>query len=422
MNDKKTCSAFCIKPFTQYSSFNDHHFRLCCSAKEPSKRIFTKDKSIHEIFNSDYLREVRKNLLDGIKIKECEGCYKLEEQGAQSDRHLANKEYFANHSFDEQELFTGDYAVQGPVSLDLRVGNLCNLRCQSCFPDLSSGVYEDVKSLAASDPNIFVEPHGKRLLEAGFSVSQVEKVLPFLENLKIIGGEPLLSTSARELLDRCVESGYASQISLHFHTNLTVWDTSFFELTRNFKQVLVCCSLDGVGVVNEYLRYPSRWSTVSTNLARLVDFYQNYEGCSVSVSPVIQITNISTLSDLLKYLVHDLQIVEKSVSLAPILLVAPTYLSPYIVPEFLKEIALKKMRDFVELQSETIQKHLAPFLVEFETISLAKPDPLLLDKYIGVTEAYDRKRGQMAEAIFPEYLALKEYVRGHRAELERRNN
>jgi sulfatase maturation enzyme AslB (radical SAM superfamily) len=405
-------SAFCVKPFTQYSSFNDGYFRLCCSAHEPQERIWTRGQSVESIFNGDYLRSIRQGMIEGRKIMECSACYKLEDQGARSDREEANLRYLnSNRSFDFGKLEKNNFVVDAIEVMDLRVGNICNLRCQSCFPDLSTGVHGERKILINEHPHLFDQAIGEKVLAAGFELNQVKKSLETVKLLKLIGGEPLLSSQALELLKFCVQSGLSQNIELHFHSNLTVWNVEFYEYVKEFKSVMLHFSMDGYDKLNSYLRYPSNWQVCVANLEKSIKFFREQPSVRLGVSPVIQITNLIGVTQLLKFFLKEIDFIRNRIILSPILLVDPDYYSPYIVPSSLRDLAISSYQDFYSTLNSSEKIYLEGFTKEFMSIRTGKSNAVLLKKYLEVTRAYDKLRGQIkVEDVFPELYYIEKYV------------
>ena len=76
----------------------DGKIKLCCLAKsyvtndEGSPYNFGTD-DVNEIFNSNYMRRVRKDMLNGIQVPDCQGCYDEEAAGGISQRQSYTQEW-----------------------------------------------------------------------------------------------------------------------------------------------------------------------------------------------------------------------------------------------------------------------------------------------------------------------------------------
>jgi sulfatase maturation enzyme AslB (radical SAM superfamily) len=85
------------------------------------------------------------------------------------------------------------------------------------------------------------------------------------------GGEPLIISQHTYFLERCIALNRAGKIVLEYNTNITVLPSRVLELWKQFKQVRVGASVDGFGVIQEYQRWPIKWSHTLKNLQKLDD-------------------------------------------------------------------------------------------------------------------------------------------------------
>ena len=80
------------------------------------------------------------------------------------------------------------------------------------------------------------------------------------------GGEPMLSSieQHQNLLDHYIQTGQAKNISIHYTTNATIFpDQNWLSRWKNFAEIDLQLSIDGIGNRYEYLRYPADWSTLN---------------------------------------------------------------------------------------------------------------------------------------------------------------
>jgi hypothetical protein len=123
--------------------------------------------------------------------------------------------------------------------------------------------------------------------------------LSTLKMLYITGGEPTLIQKNFKLLELLIERGYSKNIFLIINSNMTNDKPIFFDLVSQFKEVLFFVSIDGYDKIQEYLRYPSDWNQISNNMEKLVA--RGAENITIKVSPVVQVTNLSNITDLFEY-------------------------------------------------------------------------------------------------------------------------
>lgn len=135
LNDSKT---FCMLPWVHLHTWPNGDAYPCCMAPPEQALGNQKDMSYQELFNCDELKQLRLDLKSEKQSDYCTRCYELEESGVESYRHWANTQW--KHHFDQVESTTDDGTVVDikiPY-IDFRFSNLCNLKCRTCGPDLSS--------------------------------------------------------------------------------------------------------------------------------------------------------------------------------------------------------------------------------------------------------------------------------------------
>ncbi len=148
---KKENNTYCRVPFDSVTVSPTGRMQLCCEAQWTGGTEITKLKDVESIdqwFNGDYLTGVRKKMLNGERVSECETCYKNESTHGSSTRTWHNSKYFEQHD---------DVQEQSIKKVDLKLGNKCNLKCKMCFPYASSELWKEWKALGWNtkdkDPN-----------------------------------------------------------------------------------------------------------------------------------------------------------------------------------------------------------------------------------------------------------------------------
>src|SRR4029078_12796393 len=80
-------------------------------------------------------------------------------------------------------------------------------------------------------------------------------------------------------------------------TNCTRIYQHIIDRLMKFREVNLYLSLDGIGEVYEYIRYPARWDTVDSNVRIL----KEQHGLDCTVVPTVQIYNVLRLPELYRY-------------------------------------------------------------------------------------------------------------------------
>ena len=413
-------SGFCSLPFVQYSTYNGGRYRLCCMAKEPAELVNQEELGINGTWNHNYIKDVRRRMTAGEKLDECSECHHLERNGIMSSRQWENKVWADVIDEIVADASANDWEVDQPLQFDFRLGNLCNLQCQMCNKEASHLVSVEraamIKSgLGADHPDWEGQIASKKeaLLQPGIDWADFRAMLPYARKIKLIGGEPTVATDMFKLLDIAVESGHADHIELSFYTNITNMQDKWLNQLAKFEKVIVNCSLEGMGPMNDYLRPPSKWDSVWKHFDKLVKFADTKEGkrIKVRVTTVNQLTNALHTATFWKFM-HDYQMTSnRGIGMSTNQLVEPAYYSMAHAPEWLKEEQRKQVLEFLETikDSPHYEQYEEPLMemVNFSLDSEHKYNHLIMRQYINVTENYDKHRGHSVTTVSPEFTRIK---------------
>jgi MoaA/NifB/PqqE/SkfB family radical SAM enzyme len=291
----------CILPWIHLEATATGLAKPCCIYKEKihidNKVANLSEFSVREVWNSDYMNNLRKEFLEGKQPSGCRPCWEMESVGKKSKRQISN-EWFSHHL----NRFTEP--LQDPVYLDLKLGTVCNLKCRSCSSFSSSKWVEDEIKLYKKPFNDNI--HSYWIDEDSSVWSEIETLLPSVEYLDFTGGEPLLIKKHFEILRKCVSTGYSKNIKIHYNTNGTVMPTDeMFSIWDNFKEVTLMFSIDGVGEKFEYLRHPGKWK----DLVRIFETALEHKNIYVPVCYSVSAYNVMYMNEFIQwfksYNLHD---------------------------------------------------------------------------------------------------------------------
>ena len=400
---------FCILPWIHMATHTDGTALLCCVAqKPPDERVNLNHTTVDGIWNSYYWKKARLAMLDEQKLKACSHCYKEEVAGIRSHRMNENNLWtkkLGREYIDEliASTNTDGSLDQDVVTLDLRLGNTCNVQCVMCRPTDSSKWVKAAEIIAAdSEGEVkddwdwkiqdFKRNKFKWAEDDEFWIEEIEPLLPTMRHFIFAGGEPLYLKNHKRFLKMCVESGHAEHIELRYHTNGTIMPDDIIELWSNFKFVELMISIDGIGEMNKWLRYPTEWETVEKTLDKVENSpHDNIVGkvlCTVSA------LNIWYLPVFAEFLISKqykkIGAQDHHGVFHPGILHWPTYLCTKVLPTGLKEEITNKMQKLLDAHSDNpkIQelKNIVNFMNE-EDHSHSWP---ALNKYI---HSLDKMRG-----------------------------
>ena len=322
--------SFCVLPWIHLATRPNGDMRICCVAnasgadsgdytvglvkmEDGKPANFAKDLPT-EAFNNDYMKSVRKTMLEGAVPASCTKCFKEEEEGVASKRIWETGTWHLQEGIDIPELIA-QTAEDGSVPyklqyLDLRLGHTCNLKCVMCSPhDSSMWVPEHKKvyplfqsPLIKNQMSWNADEFNNAWHENPEFWREVFDQIPNIKQLYFAGGEPLLIKEHRRFLEEIVARGYADKIVLRYNTNGTLISESMIELWSNFRKVKVGFSLDGMSGRGHYIRYPLDWATIEHNLQLLDNAPDTIQ---TNIAFAVQILNIKHVPDFIKWKVKS---------------------------------------------------------------------------------------------------------------------
>ena len=262
---------YCALPFNHMNLHPNGNVSICCVSKmdgpdsgfakdEHGTMLNLKTHTLDEIFNSHSVNKIRDDMLSHKYPAACEGCYKIEQYGGKSRRFNENNRW-ENHETPKLEF------------LDVRLSNLCNLKCLMCYPDSSSALVTDYNQWANELPFMSKNDSAHELFQ-WFDEGIIDQLYEHKDTLKYLyinGGEPFIMPMQWKLLEKLIEWDVAKNIHISYNTNCTTYDESFSDYWKHFKVVTLGCSMDAVGDKNKFIRYPNDWERANENIRKLLE-------------------------------------------------------------------------------------------------------------------------------------------------------
>lgn len=282
----------CNLPWEHLSIFPHSTSTVCCEAKHSNgapghaislvnghrEELSVKKYPIIDIINSDNYRAIRRDMLDGQVPEACEGCHKVEQNGGRSKR---LRESWKN--IDHDALTAPDGSIQSNVTtIELRLGNFCNLKCRSCNAESSTSWIQDYYKLKDKVELASGYIHLKNSPTTNYDwvddptfYDSIIENSPNLRSIYISGGEPFLVPKHFYLLEKLIEIG-RTDIAISYHTNLNYNIDKLkpsLDLLAQFPNVTLNFSIDDLGDRNDYIRANADWQLMIDNLKV---FYEKY--------------------------------------------------------------------------------------------------------------------------------------------------
>jgi organic radical activating enzyme len=253
--------------------------------KIPLEEVAKSYKAIH---NTTYKKAVRKQMMDGVRPKECEYCWKIEDLGADkvSDRVYKSVIYTDEELKDAKEKFGAGFDVD-LKTLEIAFDANCNFGCSYCNASFSTTWQKDIKMFGpyqnlVSDGAGAFQHDGKHAMPYGRKNKDNPYVEAFwkwweaelqytLRELRVTGGEPSMSPDFWKLMDwwkdhpEC-EVPFAVNSNLGQKTQLL---DALIDSTHNFKDFSIYTSNEATGLQAEYIRYGLEWDVWLKNIYRV---------------------------------------------------------------------------------------------------------------------------------------------------------
>ena len=288
---------FCTAPWTHTYISPQSERRMCCASREEHqfqkqyidasndekygevKESGTiadyKPVSLKEHWNSPYMMDIRKKLMAGEKIPQCDVC---------NDSLLSNSTYrqwftgfLFNNKIDQcfEETDENGYTTMEPISFDYRVSNLCNFKCRMCGEQLSSSWETEKRKhdLWTPEQQPFMVPENKKIIEK-FQKEVVEEEFweyiksGTVEELYWVGGEPLMYDIHWKSMDRLQADNNLHKVHLRYNSNLSrvrYKDYYLYDWLPQAKDWTMCASIDGTGPIGEFIRTGLNWEEWDRN-------------------------------------------------------------------------------------------------------------------------------------------------------------
>ena len=267
----------CLAPWTHTYLSPQTERRLCCASREPAQNfeqyIDTQSGTgtyipvtLEQHWNSDQMRSVRRRMMAGETLPECDVC------NSKLLNTAVYRDYFGHlfgHKLQEVYATTDDSGAttMQPVSWDYRFSNLCNFKCRTCGDMLSSAWETEQRSHNMVDytnsKNNWMVPSIRQEISR-YQDTQIESEFSDaveqhrVEEIYWVGGEPLMYEQHWRYMQRIVELGDGPRVYARYNTNLSRIQYRgvdlFNDILRNIRDWQICASLDGTGDIGEYIR------------------------------------------------------------------------------------------------------------------------------------------------------------------------
>ena len=390
-------------------------------------RVRTNPRLLH---NTDQKKEDRRKMIAGERPAGCEYCWKIEDMGkdAISDRVYKSKIYpieALNEAFN-----TAPDTDVNLRTLEIAFDRTCQFACSYCNPAFSTTWASDIRrngpyhSLVSDGRNHFTHTHDSAQL---FKITEANPYIDAffawwesdlhhtLQELRITGGEPLMSHHTWRLIDWFRDNRGRSNTRLAINSNLgTEVDIDRLLDSTQGMSIDLYTSNEAIATQAEYIRDGLVWDDWANNVERLLDSGQ-FRG--IHVMATINALCLSTLDQLLECIMNwKMEYGKDAISFTLNILRFPSFQSPLVLPDTQRRVYQQRLETWLAhwADSDVIHEHevnhtqrLIDYLDVVKTPhSEAFEMPKLLNDFKQFYLQYDQRRGKNFCETFPE---LKEW-------------
>jgi MoaA/NifB/PqqE/SkfB family radical SAM enzyme len=391
---------FCVLPWVSLETSPIGTVRPCCLAEEEitdnnNNKFDLNTAKFGDIQHSNYMQDLRQQFLNGQQPQTCRKCWREERAGRTSKRmHTLDR---LKHMIPDQS-WTRD--AKPLLFLDLKLGNICNLKCRICGSWSSS-------TFAAEELNFIPDKKASshyHMLRAGawpkenpVFWTEIQQVVDQIRYIEFTGGEPFMIQEHFDLLQRLVDQNLSHQIEIHYNTNGTQFPEQAESIWQHFKLVEIAFSIDDVSDRFEYQRSNAQWIEVTNNIEKFSEIKKRNSNIRLQVCSTVSVFNVLYLEELAQWIdTQDFDFVYWNI------MHEAYYFSISTMPESAKLAVAQR------LQSAQVRDH---YKKEFEKIVDFMMAGASLDGNILRMRLadLDRKRNQNLSQIQPELAKLIHY-------------
>jgi len=302
---------FCVLPWISLEASPIGTVRPCCLADDElvdnaGNKFNLATADFKGIQNSNSMRQLRQEFVDGKQPQTCRKCWREERAGRTSKRmHTLDR---LKHMLPDQE-WTVD--AKPLMFVDLKLGNICNLKCRICGSWSSSTfATEELQHLMRNEDR--KDNHHYHMLRQGAWPrenqqfwNEIAGISDQIQYIEFTGGEPFMIQEHFNLLQGLVDRGLAGNIEIHYNTNGTQWPENAEAIWQHFKIVEIAFSIDDVGERFEYQRSNAVWTEVINNIAKFRALRSRHSNIRLQICCTINVFNVYYLETVATWILEQ---------------------------------------------------------------------------------------------------------------------
>lgn len=384
-NYLRTNQSFCHHPFLALIPDQSDMTNICPKTKIPVKPV---SEIVDWHTDKDY-KVFRDKMLAGKHLPlHCGDCYDKEMRGIESTRQYETLEWAVKMKLETEKDFD---QIPNPVFYEIRPSNNCNIMCRMC---------DDARSHLIEKEYIQL---GKELTPWRFQDLPFEKIsLDTLQRIYVGGGEPTIMPEFYSFLENCVAAG-KTDFELCIGTNGMKFSNKLINLLSNFNDVVLSMSFDGYGIVNDYIRWKSKFQTIVDNAKLMRSF-----GHKIGLQTTPSMYNVARLHELFEF--YDQEFPEASClvqSAEGIESLRPWY---HPRPDLVVASMERCFKTNVYIRDgRSCQGYIDSIHAHYSS-STYRPNPIILKQFFDYNDELDRARNSKLGDYIPELEQARELI------------
>ena len=385
--------------------------------------VLANPKALH---NTPRKKEERRQMQAGERPEGCEYCWKIEDMGRDA---VSDRVYKTVINTDEELDYAYNLSPSQDVdllTLEIAFDRTCQFACSYCNPAFSSTWVRDIKNngaytgLVSDGRNHFTHAHDSSQLytfndrnpyvDAFFSwwESDLHRTL---KELRITGGEPLMSGYTWKLLDWFKENQGKSQTRLAINSNLGMSTEDMVRLLDRAQGITLDLYTSNESLTNhaEYIRDGLQWPQWMTNMHMLAGSGR-LRGLHVMMT--INALCLESITDFLDVMLMFKQQYGRDFPMFTLnILRFPSFQSPLVLPDNIRQRRGEQLADWLErnrgsdLLHQMEINHVSRLIDYLDVVKTPHSDTFdrasLHNDFRKFYEQYDQRRGKDFRATFP---------------------
>jgi pyruvate-formate lyase-activating enzyme len=375
-----------------------------CNSCSDSQSYWTDDQnnpmdltthSLEEIWNSKSRQDFLEDLRNGIDHPNCEKCWQKERVGIKSKRQISNELWQLNDK-------------QTPQYIDLKWGNVCNLKCRHCNPWTSSKWLKDWYEIERNGVQDYKDYLNEfRSTQKSYHSDNRDNFHTTFnqwfadsKHIMLYGGEGMYVKDVQRMFSHAVANGNSKDIDVYINTNGTIYSEEWIELLSNFRSVRMAFSIDGTHDSFDYIRSGANWNQVVENYKK----YSLIDNIQTQIVTTVFTLNVYDIVDILRTLYDTLDTVP-----AVNFVYGPLWWDIRILPDDIK----KKIHDYHSTLLNKSIHELPTGIFENIKLEVKKVHDFLFDNIDDSDKKFntmkqwingvDLQRQEKFDKVFPDY-------------------